>query len=85
MTTDDKALVPVWTLATEAVNVPDVIGDEAMTPARLADQRTALANLSDSPIAMWAGVTAGTQVADAAIEIERSSDGSFVVFPAIAA
>lgn len=51
MTTDDKALVPVWTLATEAVSVPDMLGDEGMTPARLAELRTVLATLADSPIA----------------------------------
>ena len=51
VTTDNKALVPVWTLATEAVSVPDVLGDEGMTPARLAELRTVLATLADSPIA----------------------------------
>ena len=51
MTTDNKAPVPVWTLATEAVSVPDVLGDEGMTPARLAELRTVLATLADSPIA----------------------------------
>ncbi|WP_405432277.1 hypothetical protein [Micromonospora sp. NBC_00617] len=51
MTTDDKAPVPVWTLATESVSVPDVLGDRGMTPARLAELRTVLAALADSPIA----------------------------------
>lgn len=51
MTIDTKALVPVWTLATEAVNVTDVLGDEVMTPGRLAELRTVLAMLADSPIA----------------------------------
>ncbi|WP_320065121.1 hypothetical protein [Micromonospora sp. RTGN7] len=51
MTTEDKTSVPVWTLATEAVNVPDVLADEGMTPARLAELRTVLATLADSPIA----------------------------------
>ncbi|MFG3301878.1 hypothetical protein [Micromonospora chersina] len=51
MTTDNKAPVPVWTLATEAVSVPDVLGGEGMTPARLAELRTVLATLADSPIA----------------------------------
>ena len=51
VTTDDKALVPVWTLATEAVSVTNVLGDEGMTPARLAELRTVLATLADSPIA----------------------------------
>nr|BFE65493.1 hypothetical protein GCM10020063_100190 [Dactylosporangium thailandense] len=51
MTADDKAPVPVWTLATEAVSVPDVLGDEGLTPARLDELRTALVTLADSPIA----------------------------------
>lgn len=51
MTIDNKALVPVWTLATEAVSVSNVLGDESMTPARLAELRTVLAMLADSPIA----------------------------------
>ncbi|MGC4763566.1 hypothetical protein ACLQ20_12000 [Micromonospora sp. DT46] len=51
MTTDNTAQVPVWTLATEAVSVPDLLSDEGMTPARLAELRTALATLADSPIA----------------------------------
>ena len=51
VTTDNKALVPVWTLSTEAVSVTNVLGDEGMTPARLAELRTALATLADSPIA----------------------------------
>ncbi|TWH69992.1 hypothetical protein JD77_05010 [Micromonospora olivasterospora] len=41
----------MWTLATEAVNLPNVVSDEGMTPARLAELRTALAALADSPIA----------------------------------
>ncbi|MEW2378829.1 hypothetical protein AB0883_22390 [Micromonospora sp. NPDC047812] len=51
MTTDNTAPVPVWTLATEAVSVPDLLSDEGMTPARLAELRTVLATLADSPIA----------------------------------
>ena len=51
MTTDSKALVPVWTLATEAVSVSDLLGTEGLTPARLAELRTVLAALADSPIA----------------------------------
>ncbi|WP_142057714.1 hypothetical protein [Pseudarthrobacter sp. B4EP4b] len=51
MINDNKALVPVWTLATEAVSVADVLGNEGMTSARLAELRTALAALADSPIA----------------------------------
>ncbi|SEL62127.1 hypothetical protein SAMN04515665_115124 [Blastococcus sp. DSM 46786] len=51
MTADSNAPVPVWTLATEDVSVPDVLGDEGMTPARLAELRTALATLAAAPIA----------------------------------
>jgi hypothetical protein len=51
VTTDNQALVPVWTLATEAVSVTNVMGDEGMTPARLAELRTVLATLAGSPIA----------------------------------
>ncbi|MFG3698062.1 hypothetical protein ACGF5C_09105 [Micromonospora sp. NPDC047620] len=51
MTTEDTAPVPVWTLATEAVSVPDLLSDEGMTPARLAELRTVLATLADAPIA----------------------------------
>ncbi|QGN48437.1 hypothetical protein GKC29_17385 [Micromonospora sp. WMMC415] len=51
MTTDNNAPVPVWPLATEAVSVPNVLSDEGMTPARLAELRTVLATLADSPIA----------------------------------
>ncbi|MDP5184420.1 hypothetical protein QOZ88_17430 [Blastococcus sp. BMG 814] len=51
VTADSNAPVPVWTLATEDVSVPDVLGDEGMTPARLAELRTALATLAAAPIA----------------------------------
>jgi hypothetical protein len=51
VTADSNVPVPVWTLATEEVSVPDLLGDEAMTPARLAELRTALATLAASPIA----------------------------------
>ncbi|MBG6104919.1 hypothetical protein IW249_005333 [Micromonospora vinacea] len=51
MTTDNRAPVPVWTLATDAVSLPNVLGDEGMTPARLEELRTVLATLADSPIA----------------------------------
>jgi hypothetical protein len=43
-------VVPLWTLATRDVSVPDIGADEAMTPARLAELRTVLAALADSPI-----------------------------------
>ncbi|MGV0731528.1 hypothetical protein [Mycolicibacter sinensis] len=51
MTDQDKAVVPVWTLATQDVSVPPIAGDEAMTPERLGELRTVLAALADSPIA----------------------------------
>ncbi|MEH0929082.1 hypothetical protein [Micromonospora sp. CPCC 205558] len=51
MTTVDTAQVPLWTLATEPVSVPDVLGADGMTPARLAELRTALATLAGAPIA----------------------------------
>ena len=51
MTADDQALVPVWTLATEDVTMPNVAIGDAMTPERLAELRTVLATLADSPIA----------------------------------
>ncbi|MEU3279775.1 hypothetical protein [Streptomyces antibioticus] len=51
MTDDSKAIVPVWTLATGDVRVPALIGDEPMTPERLAELRGVLAALADAPIA----------------------------------
>ena len=48
---DESALVPVWTLATEAVAVPGLVSDGDMTPERLADLRTALATFAQAPIA----------------------------------
>jgi hypothetical protein len=51
VTTDNTTQVPVWTLATQAVSLPNVLGDKGMTPARLAELRTVLATLADSPIA----------------------------------
>lgn len=51
VTTENKALVPVWALATEAVNLPNILGEEGMTPARLSELRAVLAALADSPIA----------------------------------
>lgn len=50
MTTENKALVPVWALATEAVSVSNVLGNDGMTPGRLAELRTVLAALADSPV-----------------------------------
>ena len=43
--------MPVWTLATETVNVPDVLDEEGMSTARLEELRTVLAALADCPIA----------------------------------
>jgi hypothetical protein len=48
---DDKALVPVWTLATGDVQVPPIAGNGPMTAERLAELRNVLAALADSPIA----------------------------------
>jgi hypothetical protein len=50
VTTDNQDLVPVWTLATEAVSVSNVLDDDGMTPGRLAELRTVLAALADSPV-----------------------------------
>ena len=47
---DEQTVVPVWTLATEDVQVPDVGGGAQMTTARLAELRTVLATLAASPI-----------------------------------
>ena len=52
--TDDEIAVPVWTLATEDVHVPRVIGDDVMTPERLAELRSALAAFANTPIATLA-------------------------------
>ena len=52
MTAQSHTPVPVWTLATEDVNVPDVLVEEGMTSDRLAELRTVLATLAASPIAM---------------------------------
>jgi hypothetical protein len=51
MTTIPSAIVPVWTLATEEVSLPDLFGQGNLTPARLAELRTVLASLAASPIA----------------------------------
>lgn len=48
---DENTFVPVWTLATEAVPVPDLVDEADMTPERLADLRTALATFAQAPIA----------------------------------
>ncbi|MET8417360.1 hypothetical protein ACWD7C_10590 [Streptomyces sp. NPDC005134] len=46
-----KAIVPVWTLTTDDVQVPAVAGDGPMTAERLAELRGVLAGLTDAPIA----------------------------------
>jgi hypothetical protein len=51
MPDDDKALVPVWTLATGDIRVPPIAGNGPMTVERLAELRSVLAALADSPIA----------------------------------
>lgn len=51
MTDDNSAIVPVWTLATEPVTVPQLFSDETLTSARLTELRTVLAALAESPIA----------------------------------
>ena len=48
---DDRALVPVWALATGDVQVPPIAGNGPMTAERLAELRNVLAALADSPIA----------------------------------
>ncbi len=48
---DDRALVPVWTLATGDVQVPPIVANGPMTAERLAELRNVLAALADSPIA----------------------------------
>lgn len=51
MGADEKPIVPVWTLATEDVAVPSLLTADGMTSTRLAELRTALAALADSPVA----------------------------------
>jgi hypothetical protein len=48
---DDRALVPVWALATGDVQVPPIAGNGPMSAERLAELRNVLAALADSPIA----------------------------------
>jgi hypothetical protein len=49
MTDSGKALVPVWTLATQDMKVP-VLADDALTPERLGELRTVLAAMAEAPI-----------------------------------
>jgi hypothetical protein len=48
---DDRTVAPVWVLATGDVRVPPIAGNGAMTAERLAELRSVLAALADSPIA----------------------------------
>jgi hypothetical protein len=48
--TDDKTVVPVWTLATRDMTLPPII-EGAMTPERLDELRTVLAVMAEAPIA----------------------------------
>lgn len=47
----DKAVVPVWTLATRDVPMPPIPSNGPMTSERLDELRTVLAALADTPIA----------------------------------
>ncbi|MCS5713523.1 hypothetical protein NVV95_03025 [Herbiconiux sp. CPCC 205716] len=49
--TDTSQNVPVWALATQEIVVPDILGQDVMTPGRLGELRTALAALAAAPIA----------------------------------
>lgn len=51
MSDDNKAIVPVWTLATGETRIPAVSLDETMTPERLTELRGVLAALAEQPIA----------------------------------
>ncbi len=51
MTDEDKAIVPVWTLATGDVRVPAISLDQPMSADRLDELRGVLATLADQPIA----------------------------------
>ena len=50
VTLENPELVPVWTLTTENVDLPQIGGDDVMTPARLEELRTALATLAKTPL-----------------------------------
>ena len=51
MADESKTIVPVWTLATGDVRVPDVSLDKPMSAERLNELRGVLATLADQPIA----------------------------------
>ncbi|MGG7102171.1 hypothetical protein [Rhodococcus sp. 24CO] len=48
---DNDNVISVWTLATKPANAPVIADEGAMTPARLAELRTVLATLAETPIA----------------------------------
>jgi len=51
MSDKDKLVVPVWTLSTsDAPRVPAVAGEDALTPERLTELRSALAMFSSVPL-----------------------------------
>lgn len=51
MTEGNVTQIPVYTLATQDVNVPAVTGEGPMTPERLGELRTVLAALAETPVA----------------------------------
>lgn len=51
MVDNNKHLAPVWTLATHDVSVPALTDGQSMSPERLAEIRTVLATMADTPIA----------------------------------
>ena len=48
---DNDNVIPVWTLATKQAEVPAIPDEGTMTPDRLAELRTVLAVLAETPIA----------------------------------
>ncbi|MEN3266735.1 hypothetical protein [Pseudonocardia sp.] len=51
MSDEDTAVVPVWTLSTsDTPSVPAFAGEDALTPERLAELRSALATFSSVPL-----------------------------------
>ena len=43
-------VIPFWTLTTRDTDVPAVLNDDTMTPARLEGLRSALAAFADAPV-----------------------------------
>ncbi len=51
MSHEDAPVVPVWTLSTsDAGGVPAIIGEDALTPERLSELRSALSTFSSVPL-----------------------------------